>query len=663
MGHIYQIIFVNFIFFKALKGETCPLFKIMLKIFIKTYLFKGGIKMDSTNSQERREFQTEVKRMLDIVINSLYTNREIFLRELISNASDALEKIRYLKLTQEDIYDKDKPLEISITTDDQAHTLTITDSGIGMIREELIENLGTIAHSGSKAFLSQLAESDQKNVDIIGQFGVGFYSAFMVAEKVTVYTRSYRPEAQGYIWSSEGTGQYTITPAQDLQRGTKIVLKLKKDAQEFSNHENIKRIIKQYSSFVQFPILVNGEKVNTVQALWTKNKNEITAEEYKEFYRYIANAYDEPLYRFHFTTDAPLSINALLFVPQHNLERFGFGQLEPGVNLYCRKILIQQQAEGILPKWLRFVQGVVDSEELPLNISRETMQDNTLINKLRKIITGRFLKFLQEQSTSQPEKYKEFWQKFGIFLKEGLATDPDHKKDLLKLLRFESSKGKPGELISLQDYLKRMPENQKAIYYLNGPSREGIQGSPYLEIFKEKDWEVLYTFDTVDDYVLNQLGEYEGKKFISADQENLELPEGDKRETGEEKLASEEAKALMNWLKEILGEKVQEVRESNRLKTSPAMVLSPGNLSHSMERMMYLINKDLDTSLPKILEINTSHPVIKGLHKLRQQEDPLAKIAAEQIYDNALIAAGLKIDPSTMVERINQILERALSQH
>lgn len=617
--------------------------------------------MNSTQPEEKREFQAEVKKMLDIVINSLYTNREIFLRELISNASDALEKLRYLKLTEENILDKDAPLEITLTTDDVAHTLTITDTGIGMTREELIENLGTIAHSGSKAFLSQLAESDQKNVDLIGQFGVGFYSAFMVAEKVTVYTRSYKPEAQGYIWTSEGTGEYSLSPADGLKRGTKIVLSLKKDAQEYAKPENIKRIIKRYSSFVQFPIFVNGEKVNTVQALWTKNKNEITDEEYTEFYRYIANTSEEPLLRLHFSADAPISINALLFVPKENYERFGLGQLKPGVNLYCRKILIQQQAEGILPKWLRFVKGVVDSEELPLNISRETMQDNALVNKLRKIITGRFLKFLHEQSTSQPEKYKEFWNKFGIFLKEGLTTDDEHRKELLKLLRFESSKGKPGELVSLEDYLKRMPEKQKAIYYLNGPSREAIEVSPYLEIFKEKDIEVFYTFDTADDYVLSLLGTYEGKRFISADQEDLELPEDEENDQNEDKLGAEEIKALGDWLQKELGEeKVKEVRASKRLHHSPAMVLSSTRFSNSMERIAQLVNRDLDFFMPKVLEINPRHAIIKRLNELRQKNDPFAKVAAQQLYDNALIAAGLKIDPRNMVERLNQILERAL---
>lgn len=616
----------------------------------------------SNSFEETREFQAEVRQMLDIVINSLYTNREIFLRELISNAADALEKLRYLKVTGQEVLDQELPLEISISLDEAARTLTITDTGIGMTKEELTENLGTIAHSGSKAFLRHLAENEQKDVHLIGQFGVGFYSAFMVAEQVHVHTRSHHPEASGCLWSSAGTGQYTIAEAPGLKRGTKIILHLKKDAAEFAKEHTIKRIIKQYSSFVPFPILVNGEKVNVVQALWTKNKNEITPEEYQEFYRFTANAFDEPLYKLHFTADAPLAINALLFVPGENMERIGFGQLDPGVNLYCRKVLIQQQSDAILPKWLRFVRGVVDSEELPLNISRETMQDNALIAKLRRVITGRLLKFLHDQGSADPDKYSQFWNKFGIFLKEGLATDYEYKNELLKLLRFESSRGEAGKTISLQEYLERMHPEQKGIYYLNGPSREGIELSPYFEIFKTRDIEVLYTYEAVDDYVLNHLGEYEGKKFISADQEILELPGGD-ADQAPDKLPDKELASLLSWLKEELGDKVTEVRESKRLSKSPAVVLNPGSLTNSMQRMMQLINKELDTlSTPKVFEINARHPLIIKLNSLRVANDPFAKVAAAQLFDNALIAAGLSTDPRQIVSRMYDILERALSK-
>ncbi|WP_066638918.1 molecular chaperone HtpG [Desulfolucanica intricata] len=618
-----------------------------------------------TKQPVTREFQAEVKQLLDIVINSLYTDREIFLRELISNAADALEKLRYESLTNEDVYEKDLPLEISIELDDKEHTLTITDTGIGMTEDELVENLGTIAHSGSKDFLRNMAETVKKDVNLIGQFGVGFYSAFMVAKKVRVLTHSYRPDAEGYEWSSEGVGSYTIRPVENLLRGTKIILELKEDAYEFARKETIKRIINQYSSFVSFPILVEGEKVNTVQALWTKNKNEIKDEEYTEFYKFIANAFDEPYYRLHFSADAPISINAILFVPKDNFERAGFGRMETGVNLYCRKVLIQQHAESILPDWLRFIKGVVDSEEIPLNISRETMQDSALISKLRRVITGRVLKFLNEQAKNDPDKYAEFYRKFDKFLKEGATSDFGHRKDIVKLLRFESSKSEDGKFISLEEYTNRMKDDQKYIYYMNGPSREIIEAGPYLEMFRARDIEVIYTHEPIDDFLMTHLGEYEGKKLVSADQAELELPETEVKEVQQNAnaLDSDTTKSLADWLKQTLGDKVSEVKESKRLVESPAILLNSDELmTSSMQRVMQVVNKDYNTIGKKVLEINPNHELIKQLALLREKDEEFAKIAAEQIYDHTLISAGFIIDPRTMVERMYQILGRALKK-
>ena len=609
---------------------------------------------------ETKEFQTEIRQLLDIVIHSLYTEREIFLRELISNAADAMEKLRYTQLTGPEVKDKDLALEILIDTDDNAHTLTITDTGIGMSKEELVENLGTIAHSGSKEFIKHLsAKGDQKDLNLIGQFGVGFYSAFMVADQVTIYTRSYQQEGQSFVWESDGVGSYTITEGEDHNRGTKMVLHLKEDAYDFAKEVTIQRVIKQYSSFVPYPITVNGQKVNTVDALWTKNKNEITDDEYNEFYKFIANAHDEPLFRLHFSSDAPLNINTLLFVPKENLEQFGFGRTEPGVNLYCKKVLIQEKSSVVLPEWLRFLRGVMDSEELPLNISRETMQDSALISKLNKVVTGRFLKFLEGQAASEPEKYKEFWEKFNFFIKEGAANDFTHQKELVKLLQFESSKTQSGELISLADYVGRMKEDQSTIYYVNGPSRDVIESGPYLEIFRDKGLEVIYTYAAIDDYIFGAIGEYEGKKLVSADQADLDLSNSVTKDRSEQALSEEEVQALTGWLKEILGSKVTEVRESKRLVDSPALVLSPYG-TNSMQRMMQLMNKDLNNLGPSVLEINAEHPMIKRLDVARKKEDNFAKIAAEQIFENAQIAAGLILDPRGMVNRLNEILERAL---
>lgn len=608
------------------------------------------------------EFQAEVKELLNIVINSLYTDREIFLRELISNSSDALEKYRYISITNKDVTDPDLPLEITIEVDDKNNTITVADTGIGMTREELVENLGTIAHSGSRSFLRRMTESERNDLKLIGQFGVGFYSAFMVAKKVRVLTRSYRPGSEGVEWVSDGMGAYSIGPAEGLRRGTKIILELKDDAKEFASAATIREIIKKYSNFVPFPIKLGGDKVNTIQAIWTRNKNAIKEEEYNEFYKFIANAYSEPMYRLHFSSDAPLSINALLFVPGENLERFGFGKLDPGVHLYCRKVMIQQNAEGLLPDWLRFLKGVVDSEDIPLNISRETMQDSALVARLRKVITGRFLKFLGEQAKADPEKYARFWQTFGIFLKEGAASDFNHYKDIAPLLRFESSKSEPGKYVSLDEYVERVKENQKNIYYINGPSREAIEAGPYLEAFRMRDIEVLYTHEPVDDFVLSKLAEYRDKKLVSADQADLDLPEPEDDKTPEgEKLEGMELRNLMAWMKQTLGDRISEVRESKRLVESPAVLINlDKNFTSSMQRIIQVMNKDSASIGRKALEINPAHKLIKNLAALRQKDEEFAKMAVEQIYDNALIAAGLVVDPRGIVDRMYQILERAL---
>ena len=609
---------------------------------------------------ETKEFQTEIRQLLDIVINSLYTDREIFLRELISNAADASEKVRYMQLSGQDIKDQELPLEIRITPDENAKTLTIADAGIGMTKEDLIENIGTIAHSGSKAFVQRLAEAgDKKDVNLIGQFGVGFYSAFMVADKVSLTSRSYEPDAQGYRWESDGRGSYSISEEMDLPRGTSITLHLKEDAHSYAQADTVKRIIKQYSSFVPYPVYVGEEKINTVQALWTKNKNEISEEEYKEFYKYIANAYDEPLMRMHFSSDAPINLNALLFVPKSNMEKFGFGRMEAGVNLYCKKVLIQEKAKDIVPEWLRFARGVVDSEELPLNISRETMQDSALIAKLNKVVTSRFLKFLDDQAKNEPEIFKEFWNEFSIFLKEGAANDFTHRQEILKLLRFESSKTGEGELISLGDYVGRMKEGQEAIYFINGPTRQIIEEGPYLEVFKNKDYEVIYTYDGIDDYVFDMIREYDGKRLLSADHGDLNLADEDGAPAEEKLLSEEELKEFNDWLKEVLREKVTEVRESKRLVDSPAIILSHYG-THSMQRMMQLMNRDLQDVPAGILEINPKHVLIQRLNDLRKQEDSFAPLAAEQLFANAQIAAGIIVDPRSMVSRLNEILEKAL---
>ncbi len=617
----------------------------------------------SNEQVETREFQAETRKVLDIVINSLYTERDIFVRELVSNAADALEKYRHISLTEKPEFDAHVPLEITIDCDDKKHILTIADTGIGMTREELETNLGTIAHSGSGNFLEELAEAAKKDVNLIGQFGVGFYSVFMVAKKVRVQTRSW-DGSEGHEWESDGGGSYTIRPCDGLHRGTRIIIELKDDAHEYANKFTIERIIKQYSTFVPFPVKVEGKTVNTVQAIWTRSKSEITDEEYTEFYKFIANAVDEPLFRLHFSADAPLAINALLYVPQENYETLGMGRMQPGVNLYCQRVLIDQHSENILPEWLRFLKGVVDSEDLPLNISRQSLQDNALVAKIRKVITKRFIKFLAEKATSDPEKYEKFWKTFGIFIKEGVTTDFEFQKDLGKLLRFESSATKPGELTSLDAYIERMQEGQDAIYFINGPSRAALENGPYTEMFKQRGIEIIYTLEPIDDFVLNHLGEYEGKKLVSADRADLRLPEPKDKESEPaaeqgEKLDDKTTRELCEFFKKTLGDRIKEVKASDRLVDSPAMIVNvDGYMTSSMERIMQAQGGELAMAGKKELEINPASPLMKKLAAVKEEKPELAADIALQIYDNAMIQAGLLVDSQEMVSRNYRILEQ-----
>ncbi len=603
-------------------------------------------------------FQAEVQQLLDIVINSLYTDREIFVRELVSNASDALEKMRRLQLTEKNVFDDSLPLEINITTDDTANTFTIADYGIGMSREEMVENIGTIAHSGSKQFLKALSESDQKESNLIGQFGVGFYSAFMVADEVEVYSHSWNEEGEHLLWTSDGKTGYSIDEAPGQRRGCKIVLKLKKEHEEFAKEYRIKSILQTYSSFVPFPINLNGERVNKIEALWLKNKKEISDEEYNEFYKFIAHAPDEPAFRMHFAADAPLAINALIFTPKENPERMLSSPIDPGVSLYCKKVLIAEQAKGLLPEWLRFLKGVIDSADLPLNISRESMQDSALIQKINRLITKRFLKSLDGEAKSDPEKYEEFYGKFSRFIKEGLATDFEHRDALAKLLRFESTFTEPGKLTDLQGYIDRAQEEQKQIYYIIGPNREAIEAGPYLEAFKARGLEVIFFFEPIDDYVVNALGKYEEKDLTSVDRDDIKLddtttPEG-------EPLDSDASSKLCSWIKDNLGDRVKDVRVGDRLVDSPAIALTPDDgMNAQVRQMMKAMNQDVgDTKV--ILELNPRHAVIKKLSEATAGKPELAKLVTAQIFDNALLSAGLLEESKDMVKRVYDIIDQAL---
>lgn len=610
---------------------------------------------------ETHHFQAEIQQLLDIVIHSLYTDKEIFVRELISNAADACEKLRFNQSSGITIHQPDLAPAIAVATDDKAGTISITDTGLGMTHGELVENLGTIAHSGTKAFLKQLAEAKQPDVGLIGQFGVGFYSAFMVAKRVTVLSRSFLPEEPGWQWTSEGGGGYELAPATDLPRGTKITLELKDDAKDFAQAASVERIIQRYSSFVPFPIELNGKRLNTVQAIWARSKNEISEEEYNEFYTFVGHDHDKPLFRLHFSADAPLAIQSLLFVPQRNFESMGMGRIDSEVNLYCRKVLIQAKAKGLFPEWLRFLKGVVDSEDLPLNISRETMQDTSLMQKLNKVLTGRFLKFLDEQSEKEAEAYEKFYHEYQRFLKEGVVTDFTHKDALGKLLRFESSALDEGKLTSLADYGKRMASEQKDIYCLLAPNRAAAESSPYFEVFRERKWEVLFLYDPWDEFVMEHLHTFDGKPLKLAEKADLNLSEPKKAGA----LPEDAAKSLAQWLKETLGDKVGEVRVSQRLVESPAVVVDADKfMTANMRRIMKAMKQDAEATPPAKhdLEINPAHSIMTRLEGMRQNDGALAASVAEQILDNARVAAGLLEDPRTMLNRLNQLLEKVLTK-
>ncbi|SHJ23569.1 molecular chaperone HtpG [Rubritalea squalenifaciens DSM 18772] len=613
----------------------------------------------STAEVQQHGFQAEVKQLLDIVIHSLYTDREIFIRELVSNASDALEKLRLKQLTEKGIYKADLPLEITITTDEDAKTLTIADHGIGMTREELQQNLGTIAHSGTKAFLEQLKEKGENNADVIGKFGVGFYSAFMAADEVEVYTHSWQEDAENLKWTSDGASGYSVEAVDEQARGCKIVIKLKEGQEEFAKAERVKEILEKYSNFVTFPINLNGERVNKVEALWMKSKSDVTEEEYKEFYKFVSHAWDEPTYTMHFSADAPLAINSLLFVPGENQEQFGMGQMEPGVALYCRKVLIDPKPSKLLPEWLRFLRGVIDSEDLPLNISRESMQDSALIQKLNKLITKRFLKFLERQAKDDTEKYEGFYKKFSRFLKEGIATSFEHQEQLAGLLRFESTMTDAGKLTSMSEYLDRAKDGQEEIYYLVGNSRELLEKGPYLEAFKARGLEVILFTDGVDQYVMDALPEFKGKKFVAADRADIDLEDMDAEG---EALDEASLKGLTDWLGETLGERVEKVEAGKRLVNSPVAALAPKEAPNAqMRAMMKAMGQELPE--PKVtLEVNPRSEVIKNLAGLKDRDTELAGIVAQQLTDNALLAAGLLENPQEMVGRLNDLLSRVSSE-
>ncbi len=615
------------------------------------------------------EFKAEVKQLLNILVHSLYTNREIFLRELISNASDALDKIRFEITKGADIIDKELPLEISITFDEKKKIINISDSGIGMTKDELISNIGTIAKSGSADFIKKLSESKESANNIIGKFGVGFYSVFMVAEKVVLRTKSYLKDEPALQWESDGLGSYQISELDEkIKRGTTIEVHLKEDSKEFAEKYRLENIIKTHSNFITFPIKVEKEVVNTVQAIWREPKTSVKKEQYDEFYKFLTYDNEEPLKHLHVSVDAPIQFNALIFIPKNNTDIFGMNRENYGLDLYVRRVLIQHQNKDLLPEYLSFVKGVVDSEDLPLNISRETLQENIIFSKIASSVTNQILNFLSKMAKDEPEVFKEFWKEHNRIFKLGY-TDFTNQEKFMQILRFNSSSLEDSDsFTSFEEYVSRMKKDQKEIYYIFGNSREAVDSDPHTEIFKKKGLEVLYLYDPIDEFVISSLRKFKDFEFKSVDQADLKtlekLEDVEKKDKKVEELGKDDElhfSSLLSRIKEILGERVTDVKVSERLEKSPAVLVNPDDaMSASMQKMMRVIGKD--DSVPKrIMEVNKDHKLIRNLLKVYKKDSrsDYIKNVVEQLYESSLLLEGYLTDPHKLVSRINNMLEES----
>lgn len=615
-------------------------------------------------------FKAEIRQLLDILVHSLYKERDIFLRELISNASDALTRLHFESLTNSDMVDPSAELAIHIdvpnSEDENApKTIVIRDSGIGMTSEELIENLGTIAQSGARAFLKKVKDGNQdKPGEIIGQFGVGFYSVFMVASTVKVISRSYRPDAAAAAWTSTGDDHFHIEPAAKSDRGTEIHITLRSDAEEYASEWKLKQIVKTHSDYVGFPIYVGESQANQRESLWRKSSSEVTAEDYKKFYQQLTLDFEEPLVTIHATADAPVNVRMLLFVPAKREKSVLAARKDPGLKLYTRHVMIQEYCTDLLPKWLDFVDGVVDSEDLPLNVSRETVQNTRLMKQLAKTVRGRVLREIKKLAEKEPEKYNQLWAEFGRIFKEGLATDFEAKEEILPLLRFHTSHD-PKTLSSLDNYVERMTAEQSAIYYVLGDSVESVQFSPHLDPFKARKLEVLYLVDPLDAFVTPMMNEYKGKPLKNVDDADLELPEVENAAADEPpadaSLSDKQFNQLVGIFVTTLGDRVTEVRPSKLLKDSPVRLVSPDHeANRDMQRIQRLLDREF-TVPKKILELNRNHPLVVNLARLVDEEPAAAiiNLTIEQLFDSALVQEGLHPNPTAMLPRIQKLLELA----
>ena len=630
-------------------------------------------------SEEKLNFQAEVSRLLDIVANSLYSNKEIFLRELISNASDACDRLRYAAITEPGLIEGDADFRIDLSIDKAGGSVTIADNGIGMNRDELVENLGTIARSGTAAFMSEL-EGKKDDPSLIGQFGVGFYSAFMVSDQVEVASRK-AGEEQAWQWTSDGKGSFTVVEAEEAPaRGTRITMKLRKGEEEFLERSRLEKIVKTYSDHIAIPILFQGgegeegeagDRLNSAAAIWTRPKSEIDDEQYKEFYHHVSHGFDDPWMRLHFKAEGVIEYSGLIFIPSTR----PFDLFDPArqhrVKLYVRRIFITEEAEDLLPSYLRFLRGVIDSEDLPLNVSREMLQNNPLLRKIRAGVVKRVLSELRKKAEKAPEDYATFWDNFGAVLKEGLYEDSDQRDAILDLVRFHSTKAEG--LVSLADYVGRMMEGQEAIYYITGEDRDQLAKSPQLEGFAAKDVEVLLLTDPVDEFWLPTIGQYQEKPFKSVTRGGADLgkigaekeKDGAESETGQDD--KEDAKgldALIAFVRLTLKDEVKDVRSSERLTESAVcLVADESDLDMHLERMLKQ-HKQLDAVSKRILEINPKHPLILSLADRvgGSGAGQDVEAAALLLLDQARILEGETLpDPSAFAKRLALVMEKGLA--
>jgi molecular chaperone HtpG len=617
-------------------------------------------------SEQTMQFKTELEQLLHLITHSLYSHREVFLRELISNACDAIDKVRFEGLNHPEILDGESDWKISLKADAEAKTLTISDNGIGMSRDQVIENLGTIAHSGTKAFLARAKELDvEHNPELIGQFGVGFYASFMVADDVTVITKAHGEEA--VKWESKGTGSFTLSDADKEHRGTDIILHLKEDAEEYLSEWTIRSTVKKFSDFLEHPVVLfttekdeekgteeeKEEQINTQKAIWLRPKNEITDEEYGEFYKHISHDTNSPAETIHYNAEGAIEFKALLFIPEHKpFDMMMNNDPKAHLNLYVQRVFISNDFDNLLPGYLRFVKGVVDSSDLPLNVSREILQENPLLDKIRKNLTTRILKTLANMKKKDYKEFEIFHENFSSILKEGLQTDWENKEKIADLLLFESTNKDAGEKTCLADYVENMAEGQEEILYLAGENRASIENSPYLEKFKSDGQEVLLMIDPIDDFVIPQLMEYKGKKLKAVNKGDLE--------EDKEKLKDEEKQfeGFIGFAKDLI-DGVKEVKLTTRLKDSAAVLVGDEySMSPHIEEMMRRMGQEVPKR-ESVLELNPEHAVVKKVQALydADQKDPKVETLTRLLHDQAVIASGAKLDdPAGFAARLNEVL-------